>query len=343
MSRSPAIRFTGAALLSYVIAAWSPSHVLAQNTPASVERLESLLEEQRTTIERDRKALNMDCGIVSSNDTVKLEECRARREDVSRRMRKYDADLDAFLERKAVLEGIESELATIGKRIVTSRREIERYADQTRLKDYQTSLEEWAQLPGPAREKARHAAVDGLMTLTIELGSLATEKKMELTRESIEKLSGMDYQKFLSALERQASLALRRDLALDYDSLRNRDMLLKALSTLKDGMVGLHSLELRDRDEYLALSLKFIAIVNSTLIKNPGIALLVLDAEVVPAAAYGWLAGHFAQERVNQLVEVGEAQLKGLAAVSTLYAKDITRRNKLLDQRNSILGEAEGN
>jgi hypothetical protein len=51
------------------------------------------LEERRVAIERDRKALNADCRSVSSTDWAKTEECRARHDDVVRRIAQYKKDL----------------------------------------------------------------------------------------------------------------------------------------------------------------------------------------------------------------------------------------------------------
>lgn len=326
--------------LFLMLSALFPSSGGARENESGAARLEVLLEEQRVEIERDRKLFNSDCGIVSSKETAKIEECRARHEDIRRRMGKYNADLDAFLQRRAAIEEIESQLAVIDRRIVTTRKEIERYADQARLKEYQASLIEWAKLPDAARGEARRAAIEGLLSLAIDLGSLRVEEKMELTREAIENLAGKNYQKFLSDLERHASRVLRKEISMDLDTLRNKAMLLNVANTFKDGMSGVKYLEVRDREEYLNLSLKLIGIVNSTMIRNPGIDLLILDGEVVPAAAYGWLAGFHAKERIHQLVQVGEDRLKGLNAVSTLYKKDIDKRKGLLQARDNILKEA---
>ena len=170
----------------------------------------------------------------------------------------------------------------------------------------------------------------------VEAASIQTEKKMELTQEVVEKMTGTNYQTFLSDLERQTSRIRQKELSLDFNSLRDRAMLIRVVRILKDGMVGAGAAQLKDREELLTLSLKLTAIVNASLINNPGIALLVVDAEVIPAASYGWTAGVLAQERVNQLVAVGEAQLKALQSLTALYRKDVDKHKALLESRNKL-------
>ena len=58
-----------------------------------IKKLEQELEDRRVAIEKDRKALNADCGHVSSADTTRMESCKTRHEDVVRRMAQYKQDL----------------------------------------------------------------------------------------------------------------------------------------------------------------------------------------------------------------------------------------------------------
>lgn len=61
--------------------------------PADTKKLEQEIEERRVAIEKDRKALNADCGHVSSADTTRMADCKVRHEDVVRRMAQYKQDL----------------------------------------------------------------------------------------------------------------------------------------------------------------------------------------------------------------------------------------------------------
>ncbi len=61
--------------------------------PSDAASLEQRLEEQRAAIERDRQSLNADCSSTSSLDTAKMEECRARHDDVVSRMAQYKKNL----------------------------------------------------------------------------------------------------------------------------------------------------------------------------------------------------------------------------------------------------------
>lgn len=54
--------------------------------------LEAKLAARRNVIEKDRKALNAECGAVSTADAAKVAECRRRRDDVARRINEYKID-----------------------------------------------------------------------------------------------------------------------------------------------------------------------------------------------------------------------------------------------------------
>jgi hypothetical protein len=50
------------------------------------------LATRRADIEKERKALNADCGTVVSTDATKVATCKQRRDDVAQKMEKYKAD-----------------------------------------------------------------------------------------------------------------------------------------------------------------------------------------------------------------------------------------------------------
>lgn len=329
-----------AALLLCVCSA-SNHPARAQERPQSITRLYQLLNDEYDAIERDKKALNMDCGIVSSSDTAKLAECRARHEDVARRIKKYQADENAFEERKARLESAETKMAALDRRIAETRKLLKGYSDNARLDQYDRSVEEWAELAEDARQKAWGAAIEGLLDVVLEHRLVLTEKKMELTKETVEKLTGMSRQKFLSELERQASKVARTNLSIDYNALGDKQMVLKVLNVLKNGFVAAQHMEGREREDYYKICLKFLAIVNTLYVSSPVIALAIADGEVVTAAAYGWTAWGFAKARIEQLVKVREEDFKAISKLTVLYRSEIDDRNDLLRERDQILRDAE--
>lgn len=61
---------------------------------AQADDFEKQLEQRRVKIETDRRTLNVDCSRTPASDTAKMSECKARHDDVMRRIREYRADLD---------------------------------------------------------------------------------------------------------------------------------------------------------------------------------------------------------------------------------------------------------
>lgn len=59
---------------------------------SEIDEIESQLTAQREVIEKDRKALNLDCDTVPSTNATKVAACKQRYDDVILRMDKYKAD-----------------------------------------------------------------------------------------------------------------------------------------------------------------------------------------------------------------------------------------------------------
>ena len=70
------------------------------NARAQTTDVEQQLEQRRLSIEADRKALNADCSRTPASDTVKMRACKARHDDVMRRIQEYKADLARLTSRE---------------------------------------------------------------------------------------------------------------------------------------------------------------------------------------------------------------------------------------------------
>lgn len=68
--------------------------------------LAAKLATQRADIEKDRKALNAECGVVPASNAVKVAACKQWRDDVAQRMAKYKAD---FRGMEIIIEAVAGE------------------------------------------------------------------------------------------------------------------------------------------------------------------------------------------------------------------------------------------
>ncbi|RJX30272.1 MAG: hypothetical protein C4516_10515 [Oxalobacter sp.] len=67
---------------------------------AQEENPERQLERRRVRIEADRRALNADCSHTPASDVAKMSDCKARHDDIMRRIAEYKADLDKLKSRE---------------------------------------------------------------------------------------------------------------------------------------------------------------------------------------------------------------------------------------------------
>lgn len=92
---------------AYCLVCLSFGDSLAQGKPSGADELKAALIREKATLEQQTKEFNADCGIVSSRDRAKVDECSARHERLVAKRRKYNEDFAAFESRQAELNGVE--------------------------------------------------------------------------------------------------------------------------------------------------------------------------------------------------------------------------------------------
>lgn len=299
---------------------------LAQGKSSGVEEWKQWLDKEQNALEIEKDVFNTECGIVSSHDHAKLQQCTQRRQKLLTRIAKYKHDLAAFEARKGELEWIAAKLEKLDKRIEATKKRIAMHGGQ--LEDYGAALEEWAQLAVEARTKARHAAAEALAAVLLDGLAHRTDRKIEITEDALAGLKKWRPENVQIA-------ELHRNLVKKLQSATDVSALLAALSTMKDSFLAVT--ELKTREEALNLVLRLISVVNSAVVVNPGISLLAADGELAVATIYGWKAGSIARERIEQLVAISEQELLALQRLTSLYKADVDERNRLLKERSRLL------
>jgi hypothetical protein len=335
----PALRMVAPTLVGCLfLCLWTPLAVPsahAQETTQSIATLYKLLDDEREAVESERKALNKDCSIVWSRETAKIAQCEARRDEVSRKMQKYQRNLAAYEERKARLEADEAQLAPLDERIASTEKLLKGYVAKTQLMDYERSVQEWTTISDDARRLARDVAIEGLVDVAIDLSLGSTKKKMDLTTAEIRKLAGVSPEKFLLDLEKRVGLSMT------FEAFREKDMEIRALSILKEQFMIAERARIKlTKDDYWDITLRLASVLNAGFARNPQLAVLITGVGVATTALYTGAARYSARERIKQLVAVREQELIAMNKLTALYTADIKKRNDLRRDRDRILTDA---
>lgn len=292
------------------------------------EAQKSKLDQRRLDIDRAVQSFNSQCGQVPENDTAQIQKCREWQKELLDRAREYQADLAAY--KSELLDAIDEELAAIDQRLPKTRAEIEKVSD--RLKGYQASLSEWAGLPVKARDKARETAKFTVATLLTQTLMMRKQKKIDLNKDMVKRIDGLMRRRILDEPNLLRLPGMREKTLERLLSLKSDQEALEILSAVQKGMQALTVQEIRNNEEMFTAMLRVIDLIN----RDPRIALLIADGEIWIDAAYGWWAGREAGERIDQLLDLGDQQLKGLKSLTDLYKSDIDKRTALLKEKTKL-------
>lgn len=218
-------------------------------------------------------------------------------------------------------KALRAELEATTKRIEATKAQI--LSSGARLEGYPAAIEAWSSMTEKAQREAQHAAAEAVSTVLLERLALNNEKLIEKDVDLLTRVA-KSYRSVLSA-----RLAAPRV----WDSLgrlqTNRDILALVGATKDVVFAGGQLHQGLDREQTISVLLKTLGMLNSVTLRDPRIALLIADGELVVADLYLGAVQVVACKRVNQILEVETAELKGLTSLTALYRADIDRRNRL--------------
>jgi hypothetical protein len=230
-------------------------------------------------------------------------------------------DADAF-NGPALLTAIDTALVDIQQRLPKTRKELEQLTPQ--LLGFQAAVDEWLGLADDARNMARHSAKEQVTTLLLEMVGVKKESEIQLDEKALKKIDTLLRKRvflddhFAQVITTERLVSLRTD----------RDVI-NILKAVQAALVLHSAWDTRDREEVEKAVLKGIEVVS----RDPRITLLIADGEITIDAAYGWLAHKVAEDRVNQLLNLGDTRFEAVRVLTALYNKDIDTRKALLAAR----------
>jgi hypothetical protein len=288
--------------------------------PAVAERLGAAKEKlgrRYLALEEEKRQLKAD-GTGVEKGSPKEQSLLQRKQAILARMATYKVDLEAYEADKAL------EL-----KIAATRKAIEHVAG--RLEEYQASLDEWTELAQDARSKAREAAKKAAATvLLVKLESRVEArqaKEVPLREDALARIRGLMDRKVLGEPHYSSLPGLRDRTVEKLASLRSDADAVALLKLVKGGLDSIP--EGLGREELFSALLGLIGLVS----RDPAIELLIADGELAIADVYLRKAVGKAAERIDQLVDLGDAQLRELKSLSDLYKEELQQRRTLAGAR----------
>ena len=295
-----------------------PTGLPAQQAAAFRLRFATLTE-LKTRINLRIDILEAKCASVVEGSSLEGE-CASAQAEIRVDKSHYKEQSDTY--ERELAAAIDTELSVINNRVSKTRNELETLTPH--LLGFQASVDEWVNLADEAREKARHTAKETVVTLLLEKLSLNNEAEVKLDENALRRINVLlRKQVFMDDLYAQV-LTVKK-----LQSLKTDLAVINLLKTIQATLVLHSAIESEHREETLKALLKGIEIAC----QDPRVALLVADGEITIDAAYGWLAYKYAGDRVNQLLDLGEARFKSVKVLTTLYKTDIDNRKTLLATR----------
>jgi hypothetical protein len=228
------------------------------------------------------------------------------------------AELEVTLKGEELRKALQKELDEMSRRLEATRENIKTSA--VRLKGYPEAIEEWSALNDKAVKEAYVAAADATLTLFLEKKAMKNEAAIEADLDVLSRIA-KEYRSVF------AGKAVAPVVAENLAHLETWKQVWMVASATKDAAFAVH--ELHDREKYLSVILKTIAMANQVTFRDPRISLLISDGELVIADVYLVAAKATAHARINQILEVEAGELKGLTSLTRHYKADIDRRNRL--------------
>lgn len=228
------------------------------------------------------------------------------------------ATLELTLKGPELAKALQKELDESSRRIDASRAAIQ--AAAVRLQGYPESIDEWSALTDQAAREAHHVAADAVATVLLEKMAIRNEEAIELDLDVLNRIS----KAYRSLFAGKAAAPI---VAENLAHLENKKQVLMLATSAK---AFAHAApKVQDRQETWTVLLKTIDMLNQATIRDPRISLLIADGELIIADSYLIAAKATAHARVNQILEVEAAELKGLTSLTRLHRAEIDRRKRL--------------
>lgn len=334
------------ALLLLVTLPARPSPVHAQSTrlvdvPAGLrapakERLTNLRAALSSRIDHLNEgidALNRRCRSIRDRDIALRQECLSTQRRLTSTQDRLLQDVTSF--RDAVVESIRTEqnvcraaLATSRGKIAEAQKNLSRYVGS----DVGRRMDEWARLPSAARSEARAAALDAAMSLTLD----GLTEKNRATRG----IKDPDAAEVREVLKKYGSYFDKYvpGTSTDVTALGQDAWVLDKVGDIRVAMA--HSENLLTDKDASEKALTGAAILLGTAVTNPTAKLVLTNIDIwVPLVFYG-VAVHEATERVHQLDELTELDLRAVESLSKFVVAE-TGRSSELSARCEDLSKAQ--
>lgn len=282
----------------------------------------------------DIDGFNARCGAVRSDQPGLIQECTSSQ---GRLNAAQGSLLDATaLFRLEVIEVLQGDLgkcqedqSALDGRMTFTKRDLTRYTRNHRAEE----LDAWAQLPLAARAEARRAAVDAVVSVALQGLTTQNASAREITGQRLTDIQTR-LRDFGPVLDRFEAGTVQR-----LASLRTDAEVLQALGEYKS-LLDVSELATSNAPDG-ERALVAVAQLLDVFVQTPTLKLLLTNVNLWESVLYAGLSASVARERVQQLVELSELDLRAVESLSALYARQVESRMELrqrCDQLSAALG-----
>lgn len=273
------------------------------------------------TLESDVTVFHSDCRHVASDDTEKNSECRLRWSQLARRASDLE-DSNAQFKRE-VRDAVEAEIKARSARAERTMQELKKVS--IRLQGYQGAVAEWSTLAADARASAQKQAMLTVATVLTEGLLSSNQNQTKLNEDARQRIDALIERGILGQPWISQIPAMRADVVARLASMRNDQDVLRLLATINQALQAAPNPNDPDVTRAAVIALRCLDVVN----RDPRITMLISVGEVWIDAAYGWLAGGMAKQRIEQVLALDEQDLRAVGQLTALYKADINTLSRL--------------
>ena len=226
------------------------------------------------------------------------------------------------------VRAIDAELTELGGKIDRDHDAVQKWQQQ--LPGYLEALDEWVKADEAARKATREKARDAIISAATARIVLHANTNIGEARGELDTLwaqyanSPLGSPRFSELLREQghATGVIRK-----WQSYREMAETIDNMHTAYEG------LDAAEKQKYAEA---IIALMKST-IKDPRLNFLVDEVDFTATALLGNATAWTAQQRVDQLLQLGDDRLRALKSLSGSYKADIDKRNRLLSEKQTLV------
>lgn len=258
------------------------------------------------------------CASVDQSNSALMRECTATQSTLGARQDKLVDEVALFRIElidvtRRQLAGCEADVAAAQKIIDEARRNLTRYMGSETASD----MEAWAKLPDAARGEARTAALNAVMSLTLDrLSGQAAARKM----------TAPEITQVQNVVSRHGPLLdrVRAGMSRELTTVVSYESMLKAIGDLRTGLdVAENAItDKSDQEKALTATGQLLGI----FVQNPTAKMVLMDLGIWTPILYTGFTAYFAETRVQQLEALTELDLKAVNSLSSLTVRQVARR-----------------